>query len=198
MIKAGVKVPDFTSDLLKGLSVDINSKLFKLTNNRDFISFIKNEITSRIKATKHYQSLISGELRGEFGLVDPYTQMELIINELTNSISINFNPLDDKLNGGLSVEISFEGLNGLGTYYSNGNIVDWLDWLLTGGTSMVVADFSIIRGNFQYGRTGQALMVPGGSYTVPAEFAGTDGSNWLTEAFKGIEEVILERISEVL
>ncbi len=88
--------------------------------------------------------------------------------------------------------------------------IPWLDWLLFRGTDRIVKDYSLKdfpSGKSQWSRTGSALMVrrflstqafyagkkslkgkaykpagPATGWGVPAEFAGTDTKNWLTDS----------------
>lgn len=198
MINATIKTNDFIDELIKDLSGQVNTTLNGIINDNSLLSFIKEEIADRIRATNHYQSLIYGDLAIEFGLLDAYTELEKIINILGDGVKINFGGLDDKMNGNFEVEIPFERLLQEGSYVSTGGIVPWLDWLLTAGSSIVIADYQIVRGSFESSRTGGALMVKGGDYHVPLEYSGTESSNFITEALKGIEDTILERINNVL
>lgn len=198
MIKATVKVDDISQNITKELSGVINQRINGMLLNNDLKNFIKDEIAERIRNTPHYQSLISGELNVEFGLLNAQSQLENIINVLSSEVDINFNPLDDNMNGSIEVVIPLDRVGLEGFYTSIGGPVPWLDWLLSAGSSIVIADYKIVRGDFASSRSGAALMVPGEGYHVPVEYAGVAGDNFITQALEGIEEMILGRIENVL
>ena len=71
------------------------------------------------------------------------------------------------------------------SYLSNQRRVDWMEWLLTKGNQVILANFKIQYGNYaqvDFSRTGGAIMIEGGTWRIPPEFAGTYNDNWITRA----------------
>lgn len=116
-----------------------------------------------------------------------------IASSVENSISIKIVKFDDKLTrGGIEVEFqpsTFINLLNLpeGHVTYRGGDLHWLDWLLKRGLNVIVV-------NYQYnpqtglGRSGLGVMVPGGSFRIPPEFAGTDNDNFVTRALIGSDQ----------
>ncbi len=166
-------------------------------------TFIETSITNSPEA----DDLIRGFMRTEFGLVDPATNVANIIKAIISAAKVkpaNFRYVGKpELAGKITIEVLRDDLRevlGLSdaSFTSEGKFageVEWLRWLLLGGTSVVLAGFHVHHSpvNTQYSRTGgDALMFPGGNYSVtgsgfvPPQFAGTAGDNWLTRALEKI------------
>jgi len=66
-----------------------------------------------------------------------------------------------------------------------GEMLPWLEWLLTAGDTTVISTHKIRFHN--RGRTGLATMVPGQGHTwrVPPSHAGVYNDNWLTRILTG-------------
>lgn len=150
-------------------------------------------IESLIKESYTYNSLISGSLRGAFGfpvgeekrIVDP------VIEHVVNGMIINVKPraIGSKFDVSVRMEFDFDksGVFSLeeSIIESDGGVVNWVDWLLTKGSSVVVEAYHVVFGNFaesDESRSKIALMFKGGSFSVPSKHAGTDGDNFISRA----------------
>lgn len=130
-------------------------------------------------------------LAGYFGI--PVSQVgiaiESIILSVQNSVHVNFTKLNKDLKGGFSIYVQpsdFQNLLSLSVghvVYERGDL-HWLDWLLTKGSSIIIA-------NYEYspksgaGRSGLGTMSIGGSFRVPPAFSGTEQDNFITRALVG-------------
>lgn len=81
------------------------------------------------------------------------------------------------------------------SYMSNGYLIEWMNWLLTKGTEIVVTDFYIQYGNysrFPGSRTGLAIMIEneGEVWRVDKFFSGTRDDNWITRAIEDNKDYI--------
>lgn len=195
MINARLKVTNFEKELESAIKKEMNGRLTSLSIDPTFISSIRDSIDSRMRGSRHYTSLLHGDLAVEFGLENPASDVEDIIAAIKQFVRIEYNA--SSLNFSVVIQFDYENINS-GYYLSNGNPVPWLSWLLEAGSSIVVADFRFINGNFESSRTGGGLMVPGGEYSVSPEYAGTEGSNWITEALSGIEDDIFDEVGRRL
>lgn len=153
-------------------------------------------ITSALASSPEISSLSSGELRASFGLTsDP---SPAIIASVVNSINITVSKVDRNLNGGFAIEIQPDNFSNLlaGSFSEqliDGGSIPWLEWLLTAGDAIIIADFGVEFGN--YGRTGKARMSKKKApYKVPSAFSGTIDNNFVTRAIDGafpqIKEII--------
>jgi hypothetical protein len=153
-------------------------------------------ITSALASSPEISSLSSGQLRAEFGLTSDPSQA--IISSVVNSINVTVSRVDKNLNGGFSIEIQPDSFSNLlsGSFSEqliDGGTLPWLEWLLTAGDSILIADFGVEFGN--YGRTGKARMSKKKApYKVPSVFSGTIDNNFVTRAIDGafpqIKEII--------
>ncbi len=97
-----------------------------------------------------------------------------------------------------------EVLSANGSSYTSehGHRVDWLDWLLTRGDSLIVLNFHFYPGNIAGSRTGIGIMGRGGVWRVPPEYSGIPGNNWLTRALANLasplEDVVRDAIAKVM
>lgn len=192
-------ISNFDVELQKELDKEILRVFTFLQNNRFFRANIEYDIIKRIKESDTYNSLLYGDLRAEFGLEFPGRDLDGVLRDLIDprNIEINVGKTD---NAFIRVDINTGFfISDSGVYLSDGGLVDWLNWLLYRGTDIVVADHSILYSRdagreFPTSRSGQAIMIPLGSYSVPPEYAGTENDNWLTKAMDGIQDYIFELI----
>ena len=167
-------------------------------------------IDKAIKNTPEYTSLLTGQLKGEFGLVAPATILERIIGQIASTVEVDLNklyPRGGKLEGGIEVGIlinsnEYAGLQTIHntTYLSNGYPIEWLKWLLLSGYA-VVNNFHIVEGPFPQSRSRKAIMIEGGQWAlisnrVPDEFIGYPGNNFLTRGLDQVTDQIANIIQQ--
>jgi hypothetical protein len=136
--------------------------------------------------------LAHGALVGHFGF--PYgtgkERADLIISTIIQNIEVNFRPFKrsgDHFKGGLTVGVLVDGFTDLleldvsTVTTEKGRILPWLEWLLKRGRHIIIEEYEVqfIPGK---GRSGQAIMIPGSWWQVPAEHSGTEEDNWLTRS----------------
>lgn len=153
------------------------------------IAFAKN-----IRESPTISSLLNGKLKADFGLDDEMSTKAVneLISYVSNNVNVVFNIGRDKQSvASISLTIppvdtsafltaisgSYQSVGGYG-----GGQVNWLQWLLTKGTTVVIDGFSVEYGPFENSRSGAALMVEGGAFRVDPEFAGVEGDNFITRA----------------
>lgn len=199
-------VGEVSKNINKAIADYINDKIKKNTNT--LINKVNLLIPNWIKSQPEIVSLLSKDsssLAGHFGISSSTSSIvEIIVSSVTSSTSLKFIPYNDKLVGGLELYFqpsNFSNLLSLPqghTTYSGGDL-HWLDWLLTRGDSIIVA-------NYQYnpqtglGRSGLGNMVAGNSFRVPPQFSGTKDDNFITRSLIGTtqEKEITQIFTQIL
>lgn len=153
-------------------------------------------VPSWIKAQPEIQSLQSystGSLVALFGIPgDTSSIIESICSSVANSISLKFTPFKANLDGGLEIYFqpsNFANLLALpdGRVNINNGELHWLDWLLTKGDTIIIANYSY-NPQTGLGRSNLGNMLPGGAFRIPPQFSGTDTDNFITRALLGSDQ----------
>lgn len=191
----GIKLVDsndnISQNVLRALLPDINKyfdKAYEVMKEKIPAILIKH-----IKLQPEYDSLLNGALKAEFGLPDSSSRVGSIISAIENSVTIQTKPLSisgKQLKGSIKIQMiqkDFSELLSLGAASfttEKGSELNWLQWLLIEGDSVIIADYSFVLGSFPSSRTGMGIMrqFGGPSWRVPPEFAGSINSNWITRA----------------
>jgi hypothetical protein len=162
---------------------------------------IKDALTSE----PEYQSLISGQLKYEFG-IPTSQQVDDIINLWIQNIKVDYDPplaRTSSITGGFSLSairddysdvISSQAASVIDN--KSGAVLPWLEWLLLYGGKIIVRNYTVRLGPNPRSRTGMAVMVEsnGNNWRVPPQFAGTSNNNWVTRALGKIDDRILDAI----
>lgn len=191
-----LKIIDSVSDIQR----KVDAAIAPLINDKikSNIGNIKNNIQQLsggwITQQPEIQSLLSGSplsLAGQFGI--PPAQVPLAVNSIIESVKASivteFRPFDAKLKGGFVVHLQPDNFSNLlsltfgHVFYEKGDL-HWLDWLLTLGSSIIVANYSYSASPGS-GRSGLGIMSIGRSFRVPPRFSGTPDDNFITRALDG-------------
>jgi hypothetical protein len=192
--------------ILRALKPELNKyleKVFSKVKSR-IIDTVVNAITS----APEYNSLLSGDLKYEFGLPDSDSRVSSIlnfwkkINTDYKSISINNN----KLSGGFTITMInsdySDVINSAAAVLTTEKGVDlnWLEWLLLFGNRTIIKDYVVEFGVNPRSRTGRAIMrgVQKGKWSVPNEFSGTKNNNWITRAIDSVDTEINSILKEAM
>lgn len=166
------------------------------------IQAIEDDIQNHIKTifvnSPEFKALTenNGLLRYSFGLPqsDALSACDNILNELANSIHVNFTKFrvsgSKGVTGGIKVYgflSDFSDILGLSTSSTKtlkGDQLDWLQWLLIEGDKVIINDYNIVLGSFSSSRSGGAIMIESKSsaWRVPPQYSGTINDNWITRA----------------
>lgn len=156
-----------------------------------------------IEISPEYKAMLpGGPMYGQIGRPDIVTILQNIIKAIIDEVEVKvFMPAVsfDSVTAAMEISIlnlDFEQVQRIsGTYFDSENDfpVDWLNWLLFEGTRKVVLGYHYTTsGRARHiSRTGEGIMGKYGSWSVPAEFAGTGGDNWLTRAMDRAEEAFI-------
>lgn len=160
-------------------------------------SGVKQTVVRALSQCPEIASLRDGTLRLDFGLVvDP---TEDLIYAVANSVHVifkNFRFYKNSMSNVMSVYVQptdFDNLLSLAVanvVTERGEVLPWLEWLLTAGNAIVIAGYSVEYGNFQASRTGGAVMEPVGFFKVDPQFSGTPDNNFITRALEPYGEEI--------
>lgn len=160
-------------------------------------SGVKQIVVRALSQCPEIASLRDGTLRLDFGLVvDP---TEDLIYAVANSVHVifkNFRFYKNSMSNVMSVYVQptdFDNLLSLAVanvVTERGEVLPWLEWLLTAGNAIVIAGYSVEYGNFQASRTGGAVMEPVGFFKVDPQFSGTPDNNFITRALEPYGEEI--------
>jgi hypothetical protein len=153
-----------------------------------------------LRESPEYLSMRGGRLQGELGLAT-LGSLEAVVEAVSAGIIAEVVPCVpapslNGISGGMVVRLLSSGMEGLltlpaGSFRSKHHTVDWLRWLLTSGSEVVVAGYEFAGGSFPTSRTGLGIMRYGQGWRVPPEYAGTYRDNWLSRALSGLESEAL-------
>jgi hypothetical protein len=189
-------------NLAKEINVVISQKSKFLTGKIE--SLVSEWVLSQPEIIS-LKSSSPGSLAGQFGIPIGSSEgiVESIVLAIQNTIGVSFRPFDRKLQGGLDIyvqPIDLQNLTSLGSghvRYQDGDL-HWLNWLLTLGSTIIVANYHY-KPSSGMGRSGLGVMSIGSSFRVPPKFSGTIDDNFVTRALsgKGKEEQITKIVSEM-
>jgi hypothetical protein len=194
-------------NIINALLPDIKNYFNNVTNK--LIKNIPDIVIDSIISQPEYSALIEGNLQYEFGIVDPASRISEILEAIKNGASVTTQPprlVGNKILGNLKfgmIQKDFSDLLSLGAasfVTEKGSQLNWLEWLLTQGDSVIISDYDFIFGSSQYSRTGMGIMKQrnGGSWRVPPEYAGTTSNNWITRAIDAASQQIDQTINNLL
>lgn len=196
MINRGVRIIDSVNSLkakFDFIARDIVDK--RMRSYAPVISRKVGElIGDALIRTPEAQSILTGQLKADFGLTDAVasTALQQLIEAVKKSTTVKLNI---KPSGGVKyayamvVSILPAGLSSvlstIGTYESNGKDIPWMEWLLTRGVEVVVDDGFVVYGNKPTSRSGMAVMAKSGGsgrvFRVDPQYAGTPDDNFVTK-----------------
>lgn len=206
-VKLAESSSEISSKIIQALLPDV-TKYFNSISS-ELIKTIPNIIIEHITQQPEYTALISGSLQYEFGLPDPATRIEEILLSIKSGYIVKEKPVTAKVSslvGGLKIQMikkDFSDLLTLGASTlttEKGDQLNWLQWLLLEGDSIIVSDHIFIFGPSPFSRTGMGLMREsvGGFWRVPPEYAGSINNNWITRAIDSASSVIDSTIQKIL
>lgn len=152
-------------------------------------------LIQHIQNQPEYSSLMSGDLQGQFGIPDPQQRLSDILLTIQNGTVVVRKPtsiVNGKISAGIKLQMvksDFSDLLTLGSASfttEKGTKLNWLQWLLVEGDTVIISDFGFVPGPSPSSRTGLGVMkqFSGAFWRVPPEFAGTLRDNWITRAIE--------------
>lgn len=192
------------NQILEALSKQANIVL-KNTSQK-ILPKIKILLENALKQEPEYISLISGQLRLEFGIPDA-SSIDDIVKKLSETVSIsvqNSTIKNNGVSGGILLtaleKASMGGLindSSAMVVDSKGYSLPWLQWLLYEGNKPIVKNYEVKLGPNPRSRTGMAIMVDSDkNWRVPPAFAGTINNNWIIRALDRVSNDITKLIQD--
>lgn len=167
-------------------------------------------IHTQLSTSPTVGSLIGGKLRDDFGLrpSEAVVAVDSIVQALSDNFEIKILRGSNQYVARLYIDLLPSGLSLSGfvtgdSYQANGGSVDWLEWLLTRGTQVIIDDYFLFpnaTGNTRSG--GRSIMVPirnkssGEPFRVDPVHAGTEASNFITRSLEPIYPAIVNMVLE--
>lgn len=154
-------------------------------------SFAKAVVSQLIRDSEDIKNLLTGELQGEFGVVDPEKTIDSVVAIICARLRVEFTSFikGKEIVGQLITEfypspISAFSVNNSAYITAKGATISWLDWFLTKGDRPIVKGWTYQVGPNQRSRTGLGVMVraKNEAWGVPSEFAGVEANNFITRA----------------
>lgn len=183
--------PQIYDSILQGLLPQFDNYLKKS------LQIIRTQLPPLIRSilqnTPEYSSLVSGQLRYEFGINDAASKINQILDIWSNNVNIEYKGptiSGNQIKGFFSVSLIRSDFNDVLSSDASfvmdnlrGYQLPWLEWLLLEGNKIIVQKQEVVLAPSKFSRTGYALMRPSNkSWKVPSEFAGTIRDNWITRA----------------
>jgi hypothetical protein len=193
-------------DGLRDIEKKINQASSEVLNSKSTraLPYLKNNIRLLISESilnqPEIQSLYGGYLQGAFGSLDTPKAIQAIKDAVVNSISVDFTKFNKQLKGGFAINVQpADFINLLSipeghTLYEGGDL-HWMDWLLTKGDAVIVANY-YYDPKTGIGRTGLGNMKTGGAFRIPPEFSGIQNNNFITRALT--HPLVIEQINKLL
>ena len=206
-MEISLKLLNSNSDINKKILIAIKDHLSIVFNKS--VGPIQDKIRTNIKealmSQPEYLSLISGQLKYEFG-ISTSQQVNDIIDLWIKNIVVDYSPPIAKassVSGGFSLSAIRDDYSDVISSQSavvidskSGAILPWLEWLLLYGGKIIVKNYTVKFGPNPRSRTGMAVMIEsnGKNWRVPPEFAGTSTNNWITRALDQMGDKVLDII----
>jgi len=196
--------------ILTALEEDVDKTLI-----RTVISIkpkIKEILKNGIINSPTWQSLmgnssIQNDLQAHFGLrpSEVHGKLNSILDTWLSGVNIKYNSTLGKYS--ISAKLSITAIQGnlqdvlsldaAKVITNKGKSLEWLKWLMVEGDKVeIVKNFHIKMIESKRSRSGKALMIKGGRWSVPSIFAGTLEKNFITQLIDKLEDVIINTIQE--
>lgn len=193
-------------DMMNALLPDIEKYLDKVYNRMS--KDIPDILVSAIQSQPEYSALLGGTLQGEFGIPDPQSRLNEILDAIRTGQVVKRTPAKISANGikaGIKLQMvksDFADLLSLGSASfdtEKGTRLDWLKWLLTEGDTIIISNYEFLLGSYPNSRTGLGIMrqFGGSGWRVPPEYAGTVKNNWITRAIDSASQSIESALQSV-
>lgn len=198
---------DIGKDICNALLPDINRFLDNVFDKMK--KTIPDIVIQSIVSQPEYESLVSGQLRSEFGLPDASARISEILQTIRSGAGVSKRRAvvsGSKISANIRFEMiksDFQDLVNLGAASfttEKGAQLNWLQWLLLEGDSVIITDYRFTAGPSSFSRTGSGIMQQssGAFWRVPPEFAGTVKNNWITRAIDSASSDIERAIQSLI
>lgn len=189
---------DIVNQILKSVLSDVKKHMDKIS--RKLQPEIRKIVKQGFLSSVEYRSLISGDLKYQFGLSSPVSSVEQILN-VWDKLEVRFDPpkvKGNQISGRLEISMinanysDVLNLSASQVETTKGQTLPWLEWLLLLGDKTIIKDYEIYIAPNPNSRTGGAVMkkVVGGKWKVPSKFSGNPTNNWVTRVLDSVSDEI--------
>jgi hypothetical protein len=164
---------------------------------------VRSIIAGALYNSHEIASLSGGTLMADFGLTSDPSQS--IVSSIVSSMNITTRPTTSSsstIRGGFTLTMQPSDYSNILSLPVSQQVIDggsipWLEWLLTLGDAVIIANFGVEYGPF--GRTGRAHMLESAKpFKVNSSFSGTPNNNFVTRAIQTVSQQIETAIIGVL
>ena len=184
--------------IYEALSKEINSYLS--SKSQVVLGAVSNKVLLALMNSPEILSLKGGKLKADFGLTsDPSSQ---IVSSIVSTLKLTLTKVNKNLSGGFSLTMQPNDYSNLLSLSASKQIIEggaipWLNWLLTLGDSIIIANFGVEYGPF--GRSGMARMTEKQRpFKVDSAYSGNITDNFITRSIQMNKSSIEEAIVKVL
>jgi hypothetical protein len=209
---------EITRQISKQLVPQILKKMRQVTFKRAIKGHVKVALAKHLEAHPTWRSLTEyspGSLLAHLGLPKPNSMTNNIKEAWLDTIDIQ-DPTLRRSNASFLIRQNIVASrldhadiigNSNASYISvnskgHKKVVPWLDWLLFGGTQILIPkyriDLTLEPEQKKRSRTGLALMIRGGTWSMPPEYSGTKGNNMLTEVIDNAMSDVLDAVEKAV
>lgn len=206
MFIANLKITD--TSIFQKAALEVAKKNFKFTGTisdqtRSQIGMI---ILRALMDSPTVQELLSGELRDDLGLFGNIVNstIESIAKHITESINIETSKKSKKAPT-VNIKFMAKDIQAVikvpgASFESNGHSVDWLEWLLTRGSRVIISDYWVFPHAKGQTRSGGTKVMQKISKTKRNPFridpahSGTASNNFVTRALDTVRDEIISLI----
>ena len=162
-------------------------------------------IETAITSQPEYSSLTGGILKDQFGLTNPTTKIDSLL-DIWSNINVTYKKPTisaSQIKSNLSiVAIKSDYSDALASAAAEqvtkkGQSLQWLDWLLNQGDRIIIKEYELVSGKGRAGKVGMRKNVKG-KWGVPSQFAGSPNNNWITRAIQSVSSIIDRTLAEAL
>ena len=162
-------------------------------------------IETAITSQPEYSSLTGGILKDQFGLTNPTTKIDSLL-DIWSNINVTYKKPTisaSQIKSNLSiVAIKSDYSDALASAAAEqvtkkGQSLQWLDWLLNQGDRIIIKEYELVSGKGRAGNVGMRKNVKG-KWGVPSQFAGSPNNNWITRAIQSVSSIIDRTLAEAL
>lgn len=189
---------EITREILDRCASEINKRVMTGVMRNNLRHLTQALLESYIMSQPEYESLTqdAGVLRTELGLVDATSKLQSLLRIWVRGVDVVATPatvVGNQISGRIVITaIPADFSDVLGSSFAKyttdkGDVIPWLEWLLTQGDNIIIATHKAVYDPAKAGssRTGHDIMLPtsgGAGWRIPPEFSGTIDNNFVTRA----------------
>jgi hypothetical protein len=190
--------------ILKAMADHLNKKLSGIESK--IKNKAKNLLHESLNQSSETQSIISGTLRTELGVVDASSELGAIFGAIVDATTVKVNKAAIR-GPQISMSVVLTAIpfdlgqiaSGGGSYTTKkGEKIDWFRWLTTLGDAVIVRQYEAVSGFPAQSRTGDKIMIKGKGWRVPPEYAGNPADNFVTRATDSILKELGNSIQQII